>query len=395
MRILIAHNRYQIGGGEDAVVRDETEMLRQRGHSVEVLEQDNDAIQGLSGKLTASASIFYSARSRDRMKQAIRKSQPEIVHIHNWFPMLSPSIVLEADAAATPVVQTLHNFRMLCANSMLFRDGVVCTDCVGKPLPLDGVLHGCYRGSRLGSAIVTAAYAFHRLAHTWDAVDLFIAVSGFQREILLQGGLPAEKVVVKPNFVVSDTWEAERKTEDFALFVGRLSPEKGIGTLLAAWDTGKIPLRLKIVGQGPMADQVRACAAGNAKVEYLGLQPSGRVYSEMAKARFLVFPSEWFEGLSRTVIEAFSQGTPVLAADLGAVSELVEEGITGYRFPPGNVASLVAAAQRFPEGESYRQMRLSCRNLYLSRFTAAINYTRLIEIYAQAIAIRKMRQRSV
>jgi glycosyltransferase involved in cell wall biosynthesis len=369
-------------------------MLRRHGHSVDLLEQDNDAIQGLRGKLIASASIFYSSRSRERMKQAIRQGRPEIVHIHNWFPMLSPSIVLEADAASLPVVQTLHNFRMICANSMLYRNGSVCADCVGKPLPLDGVLHGCYRDSRMGSAIVTAAYAFHRLVHTWDAVDLFIAVSGFQRQILLRGGLPAEKVVVKPNFVVSDTWEADKKTEDFALFVGRLSPEKGIGTLLAAWETGKIPLRLKIAGDGPMLDQVRACATANSRVEYLGLLPPDRVYSEMAKARFLVFPSEWYEGLSRTVIEAFSQGTPVLAADLGAVSELVEEGVNGYRFPPGNIEALVAGALGFPTGESCQRMRLNCRNLFLSRFTAEINYTQLIEIYAKAISLRNMRQRS-
>jgi glycosyltransferase involved in cell wall biosynthesis len=200
-------------------------------------------------------------------------------------------------------------------------------------------------------------------------------------------------VVVKPNFVVSDTWEADRKTEDFALFAGRLSPEKGIGTLLAAWDTGKIAFRLKIAGLGPMVDQVRSCAASNAQVEYLGLQPSANVYSEMAKARFLVFPSEWYEGLSRTVIEAFSQGTPVLAADLGAVGELVEEGVTGYRFPPGNIDALVAGTRRFPTGSSYQRMRLSCRNLYLSRFTAAINYPQLTEIYAKAISIRKMRKR--
>jgi glycosyltransferase involved in cell wall biosynthesis len=392
MRILVAHNRYQFSGGEDAVVRDEIELLRERGHSVKLLEQNNDAIHGLRGKLIASASVFYSARSRERMKEAIRDFQPEIVHIHNWFPMLSPSIILEADTSNVPIVQTLHNFRMLCANALLYRDGVVCTDCVGKSVPLDGIVHECYRGNRAGSAIVTAAYAFHRLAHTWDCVDLFIAVSDFEREILVSGGLPAERVVAKPNFVGSDTWQAEMNKEDVVLFAGRLSPEKGIGTLLSAWNTGRVPFRLRIVGDGPMVEEVRSCAASNTNIEYLGLLQPNAVYREMAKARFLVFPSEWFETFGRTVIEAFSQGTPVLATDLGAVRELVAEGVTGYLYLPGNVDALVNGTLRFPTGEKYKIMRANCRDLFLSKYTAKINYTLLTDIYNKAITLRKMRK---
>jgi len=394
MRILLTHNSYQFSGGEDAVVRDEVELLRRRGHSVELLEQDNDAIQGLRGKLIAATSVFYSARSRERMKQAIQDFRPEILHVHNWFPMLSPSVILEADQSGVPIVQTLHNFRMLCANALLYRDGGVCTDCVGKMLPLDGIVHGCYRGSRAGSAIVTAAYAFHRLAHTWDRVDLFIAVSDFEREILVRGGLPAERMVVKPNFVGLDTWKAERKAEDVALFVGRLSPEKGIGTLLSAWKTGRMHLGLKIIGDGPMADQVRSYSAGNAGVEYLGAQPQDSVYREMAKAKFLVFPSEWFETFGLTSVEAFAQGTPVLAADLGAVRELVVEGVTGYRFAPGHVDALISGAHRFSGGGEYEQMRANCRALFLSRFTADINYSLLTEVYSRAIAIRRRRRQT-
>lgn len=392
MKILVAHNRYQFSGGEDAVVRDEIELLRRHGHSVELLEQDNDAIHGLGGKLIAATSIFYSAASRRRMRQAIHDFEPDVVHIHNWFPMLSPSIILEADQSEVPVVQTLHNFRMLCANALFYRDGGVCMDCAGKTLPFDGTIHGCYRGSRAGSAIVTAAYAFHRLVRTWNRVDLFIAVSEFEREILVRGGLPAERVVVKPNFVGSDAGKVERVAEDIALFVGRLSPEKGVRTLLSAWKTGKIPFGLRIIGDGPLADKVRSCAADNAGVEYLETQPPDNVYCEMAKAKFLVFPSECFETFGRTVVEAFSQGTPVLAADLGAVRELVEDGVTGYRFAPGNVDALVAGALRFVAGEDYERMRANCRNVFLSKFTAEINDSLLTDIYAKAIAMRQLRQ---
>lgn len=391
MRILFAHNYYQYPGGEDAVVRDEIDLLRSHGHSVELLEQDNEVIRGLRGKFIASKSIFYSSHSRMRMRIAIRDFRPDILHVHNWFPILSPSIIFEADAFGVAVVQTLHNFRMICANGLLYRKGNVCTDCLGKPFPLDGILHSCYRGSSAGSVIVTSAFAFHRLAHTWDRVDLFIAVSDFQREVLVRGGLPSEKVAVKPNFVSPHAWNAENKTGDYALYVGRLSPEKGIRTMLEAWNSGKIPLHLKICGNGPMAEDVRLVAAENLFIEYLGLQPPEIVYSEMANARFLVFPSEWYETFGRTVIEAFSQGTPVLAADLGGIRELVEDQVTGFLFQPGNVDALIAGATRFSDGESYKEMRMNCRKLFLDKYSAEINYKLLFELYEKAIATRRMR----
>jgi glycosyltransferase involved in cell wall biosynthesis len=390
VRILVAHNRYQYSGGEDGVVRDEVALLERHGHAVRLIEQDNDAIRGLRGKITAAASVFYSSSSRARMKQAIDDFHPDLVHVHNWFPMLSPSVFMEASAAGVPTVQTLHNFRMLCANALLYRNGAVCTDCLGKSLPLDGVAHGCYRGSRTGSAVVTAAYGLHRFLNTWDCVDLFIAVSDFQRDILVRGGLPAEKIVVKPNFIGSDTLHADGNPEDFALFVGRLSPEKGIRTLLSGWNSGRIPLLLKIIGDGPMADEVRSSAGRNG-IEYLGAQVPEAVYRQMAKARFLVFPSDCFETFGRTIIEAFSQGTPVLAANLGGVPELVQEGVTGYRFAAGNAEALVAGTERFPGGGDYQRMRQRCRDEFLGKFTAQINYNLLMEIYARAIAARRRR----
>lgn len=386
MRVIVAHNRYQYRGGEDTTARDEVEMLRQHGHSVVLIEQDNDTIHGMHGYLLAATSIFYSTHSRKMMQQAIHDFRPDILHVHNWFLLLSPSIILEANTFGVPVVQTLHNFRMLCANALLYRNGAVCTDCLGKSFPIDGIIHGCYRDSRTGSAIVTAAYAFHRFIHTWDRVKLFIAVSDFEREILIRGGLPASKIVVKPHFVGMTHWNAEIKTENVALYVGRLSPEKGIGTLLSAWNSGKIQLRLKIIGDGPMVDEVRLCASSNQRVEYLGSRPSDDVYQEMARAKFLIWPSECYETFGRTVVEAFSQGTPVLASDIGCVRELVEEGVTGYLFTPGNVDELVAGALRFSDGAADERMRANCRNLFLSKYTSEINHTLLTNIYARAIA---------
>jgi glycosyltransferase involved in cell wall biosynthesis len=170
-----------------------------------------------------------------------------------------------------------------------------------------------------------------------------------------------------------------------------LSPEKGIRTLLSAWNSGRIQLRLKIIGDGPLADEVRSCVVSNERVEYLGLRPLDDVYREMAKAKYLVCPSECYETFGRTVVEAFSQGTPVLAADIGCMQELVEEGVLGYRFPPGNVDALVAGALRFSYGEEYERMRANCRKLYLNKYTADINYPLLMEVYSRAIAVRKKR----
>ena len=390
MRILQAHNRYQHGGGEDTVARDEAIMLRRYGHQVTLLEQNNDQIRGLYGKLNAAVFTFYSGDSRRRMADKIKDERPDIVHIHNWFPMLSPSIISQADALQVPVVQTLHNFRMICANGLLYRSGKVCTDCVGKSLPLDGILHGCYRQSRAGSAIVTAAYALHRRIGTWNKVDRFIAVSSYEREILIQGGMPADKVVVKPNYVGLFAPSAGGGARDYALYAGRLSEEKGIGTLLSAWNSKAIPLRLKIAGDGPMKNKVLACSADNSAIEYIGRLTSDAVYQEMSNARFLVFPSEWYETFGRTIVEAFAQGTPVLAADLGAARELVVDGVTGYLFSPGDAGALVNGALRFFQ-PNYEQLRENCRGSYLRNYTEESNYPLLMNIYAGAIDARKRR----
>ncbi len=393
MNIIVAHNRYQIGGGEDTEVRDEVEVLRARGHAVRLLEVDNDGIQGLRGRLTAAASAVVSRRSRALMAAAIREHRPELVHVHNWFPMLSPSVHAQADADGIAIVQTLQNFRMLCANALLFRDGAVCTECVGKALPWGGVIHACYRGSRAGSAVVTAAFALHRLARTWDKVDRFIAVSAFQRDLLVKGGLPADRLTVKPNHAAVTAPPTPPPIGDHALYAGRLSPEKGLRTLLAAWGTGRLPMGLKVIGDGPLEAEVRAHAASNPRIEVLGRLPSEAVYREMARARFLVFPSEWYETFGRTMIEAFAQGTPVLAADIGGARELVEDGVTGYRYEAGNPDALAAGALRFAPGAAYEAMRAACRRRYQSDFTADVNYGQLMAVYAQAIEARRLKSR--
>jgi glycosyltransferase involved in cell wall biosynthesis len=385
MRILIAHNRYKYAGGEDTAMRSEADMLLAAGHQVELLVVDNAEIQTQSDKIIAAASLFHSRRSNRLMEEVLERFRPDVVHIHNWFPLLSPSVIAVAREAGVPVVHTLHNFRMLCANVALYRDGEICHECLNKALPLGGVIHGCYSGSRIGTSLITAALAYHRLALTWDAVSTFIAVSEFQRELLIEGGLNPAQVVVKPNFV-KDTHEVGDGRGGYALFVGRLTQEKGIRTVLKVWEKKKARLPLKILGTGPLADEVRQRAVRLADVEYVGHQSSADVYGAMAAAKFLIFSSEWYEPFALTIVEALSRGTPVIAADIGANAALVEEGRTGLRFIPGDAEDLAAKIEMFLTNTSnYRATRLQCRKVYEDRYTDKINLKLLTDIYATAI----------
>jgi glycosyltransferase involved in cell wall biosynthesis len=386
MRIVVAHNRYKFAGGEDSVVSAETEMLRRAGHSVELFEADNRTIDGTLTKIAAAASLFHSSASSRKMAELLRTFRPHVLHIHNWFPLLSPSIVSTSHHAGVPVVQTLHNFRMFCANGLLYRDGKVCQDCAGKAFPLGAVVHGCYSDSRVGSALVTAAFSYHRFARTWDGITTFITLTEFQRALLIGGGVDASQTVVKPNFV-KDPGKPGDGNGGYALFVGRLTTQKGIHTVLKAWDGNKIATRLKIMGDGPLANYVRAKATQLPQVEYLGQQAPREVYAAMADARFLIFSSESYESFALTIVEAFSRGTPVLAADNESIAELVKDGQTGMRFTLGDSEDFAAkASSLLAETDAYRVLRRNCRSLYEGRYTDTINYKLLMNIYEKACA---------
>jgi len=363
----------------------EVEMLRCSGHEVELFEADNRTIQGTLATIAAAGSLFHSSSSSRRMAELLETFAPEILHIHNWFPLLSPSIISVACSKGVPVVQTLHNFRMFCANSGLYRDGNVCLDCVGKTFPLDGIVHKCYSESLVGSALVTAAYSYHRLAGTWDNVSTFIAVSEFQRELLIRGGMKEAQIVVKPNFV-RDPGSPGDGSGGFALFVGRVTAQKGIRTVLRAWEEHKPAMPLKIMGDGPLANEVRERASRLECVEYLGQRTATEVAAAMRDARLLIFASESYEPLPLTILEAFSQGTPVLAANLESIYDLVKDGVTGLQFEVGDAGELAAKVScLLADTPQYREMRHNCRSVYVQRYTDKVNYELLMGIYRQAI----------
>ncbi|MGB7440878.1 MAG: glycosyltransferase [Coleofasciculaceae cyanobacterium] len=384
MQILSIHNNYQIRGGEDESREAEERLLREMGHRVEVYQENNDRIADMgSGRLALRT--IWSTEAYQKVKQYLTGSTYNLVHVQNFFPLISPSVYYAAKAAGVPVVQTLRNYRLLCPNALFFRDGHVCEDCLGKFVPYPGVQHACYRNSRPASGVTMAMLTVHRTMGTWtQMVDVYIALTNFAREKLIQGGLPAEKIVVKPNFVHPDPGIGEG-TGGYALFVGRLSVEKGLDTLLSAWQQldGKIPLR--IVGDGPLTSQVKEVAERLPQIEWLGRRPMAEVHALMGEAMFLVFPSKWYETFGRVAVEAFAKGTPVIAANIGAIAELVDHGRTGLHFCPGDPVDLAAKVEwALAHPKELAQMRQEVRAEFEAKYTAKENYKRVMEIYSLA-----------
>jgi glycosyltransferase involved in cell wall biosynthesis len=383
MRILNIHNRYQIRGGEDECFEAEVNLLRQMGHQVEVYEENNERVATV-GKLRMAANTIWSQEAYQAIRQQLKTQPCDVVHVQNFFPLISPAAYYAAKAEGVPVIQTLHNYRLLCPNALFFRDGKVCEDCLGKIVPYPGVLHGCYRENRTATGAVAAMLTVHRLMETWTKmVDLYICLTDFARRKFIEGGIPAQKIVVKPNFVSPDPGVGSG-SGSYALFVGRLSVEKGLDTLLAAWEKlgGKIPL--KIIGDGPLADQVAAAAKRIPQIEWLGRRPMAEVHALMGEAMFLVFPSKWYETFGRVAIEAFAKGTPVIAANIGAIAEIIEPGRTGLHFQPGNPEDLVVQVERvLANPAEVTQMRRQARAEFEAKYTLELNYQQLINIYTQ------------
>lgn len=379
MRVLIVHNAYQQRGGEDSVVDSEAALLRRFGHDVELMTRHNDDVAQMSS-LALVKDTFWSAKSAQAFKEVAAAFQPDVVHVHNTFPLVSPSVYWAAGSLRLPVVQTLHNFRLMCPQAMFLREGKVCEDCLGK-LPWRGAVRGCYRGSVAQSTVLASMVSAHRLMGTWQhKVRRYIALNEFCRQKFIAGGLPAERVVIKPNFVESGPC-AVGPRHGF-LFVGRLSPEKGADVLAHA--AGRAPeLVVRVAGTGPEA----AVFNGLANVDLLGSLAGGAVMREMAGASALVLPSIWYENFPRTLVEAFASGLPVIASRIGALADIVEDGVTGLLFEPGNGEDLAQKMQWMAaHPDKAGAMGLEARRRYEQLYSPEVNVRQLVEIYDAAIA---------
>lgn len=381
MKILMAHNAYQIRGGEDSVVESEVDMLRAAGHEVHVYLRHNDEIKLMSAARAALDSLWSHRSSRD-VAELLCSFKPDVLHVHNTFPLISPSIFSTAARCNIPIVTTLHNFRLLCPQAMFLREGRVCEDCLGNA-PWRSVTRRCYRDSSLQSAVLAAGIALHRGLDSYQSVDRFIALSQFARAKFIEGGLPSEKIVVKPNFVddVAATLSTQSATRRGGLFVGRLSPEKGVSVLLTAVES--LPVgSVQVIGHGPLEADVRA----SSKLIYHGALSLREVMRKMSETSFLIVPSICYENFPRTIAEAFCMGLPVIASRLGGMAEIIDEGETGLLFDPGQAEDLtnkIRWAQDHPEEMSV--MGRAARARYEEKYCAETNLVQIENVYRSVI----------
>ncbi len=389
MKILFCHTYYQQTGGEDLSFDDEVALLTANGHSVETYLRHNDDVRKYT-QLRVAAESFWSQRTYREVCQIIRRSRPDVVHCTNTFPLMSPSVYYAARRCGVPVVQSLRNYRIMCANGLFFREGKVCEKCLRRPIPWPAIRHKCYRNSTLGSGAVAAMVGTHWKIGTWTrAVDLYTTLTHIAKSKFVAAGLPEDRIRVKPNFLLNDPGMGSGDGR-YALFAGRLSQEKGVDTMLEAWAHGEPALPLRIVGDGPMAEQVRAAAAQHPRrIQWLGPQSRQQVDEHIGAATCVLVPSLWYETFGRTIMEAFACGVPVIASRLGAMEELVEHGRTGLHFEAGDAAALTCHIQHLANNpQQHQQMRHAARQTFTQRFTAETNYGELIALYKEAVARR-------
>ncbi len=388
MKILLCHNYYQLRGGEDQCFEDEAALLESHGHEVLRYTRHNDDIASM-GSLQAARQTLWSSRTYRELRVLLARHRPDVVHCTNTFPLISPAAYYAARAEGVPVVQAVHNYRLLCPKAQFLRDDRVCEDCLHRRIPWPAVLHKCYRDNRMASVAVSALVAWQRLSGmTRRLVTRFYTLSDFARNKLIEGGLPGDRIDVKPNFLF-DMPDMGTGRGGHAAFVGRLSPEKGVSTLLAAWaaQTNLPPLR--IVGDGPLAEDVQAAAGTDPRIEWIGQQPLAKVCRILADAACLVMPSVCYETFGRTVMEAFAVGTPAAVSRLGAMAELVDEGRTGTTFAPGNADALAdSVLALLADSERLAAMRTAARAEFEQRYTAEANYGMLCGIYGRATGYR-------
>jgi len=380
----MVHNYYCQPGGEDEVYASEAALLEREGHLVGRFTVHNDTLAGRN-LLQMGIDTVWSTTASNQLRQKIAEVRPDVIHFHNTFPQVSPAAYYVARRAGIPTVQTLHNYRLICPSAILYRGGSVCEDCVGKAVRWPGILGACYRESRMATGTTVAMLAAHRVAGTWDKkVSVYIALTEFARSKYIEGGLPKQRIVVKPNFMVADPRKGEGGSR--FLFVGRLTEEKGIRTLLEAWRLLNGSVELDIVGDGPLAAEVAKGAEEISGIHWLGRQPKDAVLARMRGSLCVIIPSLWYEAFPMIVVEAFATGLPVIASNHGSLRSLICHGRTGLHFEPGNSATLAATVKwAVNHPEEIGRMRGAARAEYEEQYTARRNYELLMDIYKRAL----------
>jgi glycosyltransferase involved in cell wall biosynthesis len=389
MKILLVHNTYQEAGGEDIAFEQERQLLENHGHRTIAYVRSNDEMEQYSAfqRITLLKRIISAKDSKNEIRGILRAEKPDLVHVHNTFLMVSPSVYEACREAAVPVLQTLHNYRLLCPAASLYRDGHVCEECRQRGL-WRSVLHGCYRDSRATTAAVASMLQVHRQRRTWqESVSGYLALTQFTRQKFIEGGLPGEKIYVKPHFVHPDPGERSAPGNS-ALFAARLSQEKGISTLLRAWECLRSSIPLVIVGDGPLRQQLEAEAAEKnlRDVTFRGQLSVSETRAAIKRAAFLIVPSVCYETFSMNIVEAYACGTPVLCSRLGALQENVADHRTGLHFTPGDVEDLAQKVEwAWTHPAELAAMGREARREYETRYTPERNYSLLMDIYQRTV----------
>lgn len=377
--VLIVHNYYQIPGGEDTVVANEKKLLEDHGHKVVLYSRNNSEIKEMSKfqKLKLPFTTIFNPRTYIDIKKLIKKEKIDIVHVHNTLNLISPAVYYASLSCKVSVVQTIHNFRLLCPGATFYRDGHICEDCVQHGLKC-AVKYGCYRESKAQTLICVVSMMLHRMTGIYGKIN-YICLTEFNKKKLLElKQIKEDKVFVKPNFVeCTEKFIPEEQRKEQFVFAGRLDKLKGIDVLLEAWkQMGEKAPKLIVCGTGPMEDWCRRFSAENEiNVELKGFVPNSEVLKIVANSKALILPTQWYEGFPMSIVEAFSVGTPAICSDIGNTGSIVQDGITGVKFKCGNTYDLVA---RIKMSENLSE---STYAYYKERYTKQINYIELVDIY--------------
>lgn len=380
--ILIVHNYYQIPGGEDTVVANEKKMLEEHGHKVILYSRNNAELKQMSKfqKLFLPITTVFNPRTYKEIKRLIKSENIEIVHVHNTLNLISSAVYYAARAMKVPVVQTVHNFRLLCPGATFYRDGHICEDCVKSGLWC-AVKHKCYRGSRMQTLACVISSWFHRMTGIYGKIN-YICLTEFNKSKLLElKQIKPEKVFVKPNFVESNcSFIPEESRENQVVFAGRLDKLKGVDILFKAWKRmGDNAPKLVVCGTGPMEEWCKMFIQQNdVNIEMLGFVSNAETLKIIARSKALVLPTQWYEGFPMSIVEAFSVGTPVVCSDFGNAGSIVQDGITGFRFVKSSVEDLSSAITR------NRGLCATTFQVYKTMYTAEANYRTISEIYRKA-----------
>jgi len=387
MKILLIHNSYKQKGGEDAVFKNEFNLLKSLGFKVDKLLFSNLCIKSAKDQILTGIYSIYNYKSAKLLEDRIKTFKPDIIHIHNWFPLASPSIILTAKKQNIPVVMTLHNFRLICPNALLFRNGKICEKCIDKFFPYPAIFNKCYRNSYLQTLSVSLVTFTHKVFQTWQKIDKFIALTEFQKNKFLSSSLkiPKEKISVKPNFT-KDFGMGFNKRENFFLYVGRLSEEKGIDTLLEAFKNTQFVI--KIIGDGNLKHFILKHSQKYKNIIFLGYKNKNEVIQYMKKAKALIFPSKCYEGFPTVLVEALSVGTPVITSNIGSQAEIIKDGYNGLHFKVNNELDLRSKLVKFLSSKN-KKFYENARKEYLDKYTPEKNIQILTKIYGEVINATK------